>query len=58
LAVVRRCSGLPRDASRRIVALADGLMLHRALDPTDFRWPNIRGAVDVIFTSLRAREPG
>lgn len=36
-----------------IVALADGLMLHRALDPTGFRWANIRRAVDTIFEGLR-----
>ncbi len=37
-----------------LVALADGLMLHRALDPSAFRWSNIRLTVDTILDGLRA----
>lgn len=36
-----------------VVALADGLMLHRALDPSGFKWTNVRRAVDTIFAGLR-----
>jgi len=35
------------------LALGDGLMLHRALDPTGFRWSNVRRAVDEILEGLR-----
>lgn len=40
-----------------LVALADGLILHRALDPTGFRWGNIRLALDTIFDALRSNPP-
>ncbi len=36
------------------LALGDGLMLHRVLDPAGFRWPNVRRAVDVLLDGLRA----
>lgn len=36
------------------LALGDGLMLHRVLDPDGFRWPNVRRAVDVLLDGLRA----
>jgi hypothetical protein len=39
------------------LALGDGLMLHRVLDPSAFRWPNIRRAVDVLLDGLRAEAP-
>jgi AcrR family transcriptional regulator len=37
-----------------LLALADGLMLHRALDPSGFRWRNIRRAIDVLLAGLEA----
>jgi AcrR family transcriptional regulator len=36
-----------------LVALSDGLILHRALDPSGFRWANVRLALDTIFDALR-----
>jgi len=36
------------------LALGDGLMLHRVLDPSGFRWPNVRLAVDALLEGLRA----
>ncbi len=45
---------LPANAFAAIlIALGDGLMLHRALDPSAFRWANIRRAVDTMFERLR-----
>lgn len=35
-----------------LLALADGLMLHHAADPTGFRWGNIRRAVDTLLDGL------
>jgi AcrR family transcriptional regulator len=35
-----------------LVALTDGLMLHRALDPSGFRWANVRRAVDVLLAGI------
>lgn len=35
-----------------LLALADGLMLHGALDPGAFRWKNIRRAIDVLLTGI------
>ncbi len=40
------------------LALGDGLMLHRVLDPSGFRWPNVRRAVDVLLAGLRPDSPG
>ncbi len=37
-----------------LLALSDGLMLHRDLDPSGFRWPNVRRAVDRLLEGLRA----
>jgi AcrR family transcriptional regulator len=37
-----------------LLALADGLMLHGALDPSGFRWRNIRRAIDVLLAGLEA----
>jgi AcrR family transcriptional regulator len=37
-----------------LLALTDGLMLHRALEPGGFRWPNIRRAIDVLLAGLEA----
>ena len=35
-----------------LLALGDGLGLHAGLDPTGFRWANIRKAVDVVLERL------
>ena len=35
-----------------LLALADGLMLHRQLDPEGFRWANIRAALNVLLAGL------
>jgi TetR/AcrR family transcriptional regulator, transcriptional repressor of bet genes len=35
------------------LALGDGLMLHRVLDPSGFRWPNVRRAIDALLEGLR-----
>jgi hypothetical protein len=35
-----------------LLALADGLILHAALDPTAFRWRNIGRAMDVMLAGL------
>jgi len=34
------------------IALGDGLMLHRVLDPSGFRWANVRRAVDALLDGL------
>jgi AcrR family transcriptional regulator len=35
-----------------LLALADGLTLHHNIDPTGFRWRNVRAAVDVLLSGL------
>jgi len=35
-----------------LIALADGLMLHRALDPRGFRWANIRAVMDALIAGI------
>ena len=35
------------------LALGDGLMLHRVLDPSGFRWANVRRALDALLEGLR-----
>ena len=35
-----------------LLALTDGLMLHRALDPTGFRWQNIRAVMDALIAGI------
>ncbi len=35
-----------------LVALTDGLMLHHALDPSAFRWSNVRRALDVLLAGI------
>lgn len=35
-----------------LLSLSDGLMLHAALDPESFKWPNIREALDAILGGL------
>lgn len=38
-----------------LLATADGLMLHATLDPSAFRWGNIRRAVDELLDGISAR---
>jgi AcrR family transcriptional regulator len=35
-----------------LIAMADGLMLHRSLDPNGFRWPNIRAVLDALLAGI------
>jgi len=35
-----------------LLALGDGLLLHRGLQPTAFRWSNIRKAIDVLLAGI------
>jgi AcrR family transcriptional regulator len=46
---------LPRELANAVasilLALGDGLVLHSALDPTAFRWTNVRRALDLLLTS-------
>lgn len=35
-----------------LIALADGLMLHRAVDPKGFQWSNIRAAMDALIAGI------
>ena len=35
-----------------LLALADGLMLHHAVDPTGFRWTNVKRALDTLFDGI------
>jgi AcrR family transcriptional regulator len=37
-----------------LLALTDGLMLHRALDPSAFRWRNVRRAIDAMLAGIEA----
>lgn len=39
------------------LALGDGLMLHRVLDPSGFRWENVRRAVNALLEGLRRDAP-
>lgn len=49
---------IPANAFAAILtALSDGLILHRALDPSGFRWTNIRVALDTIFDALQRPPP-
>lgn len=44
---------IPENALASILlALADGLMLHGALDPSGFRWRNVRRAIDVLLAGI------
>jgi AcrR family transcriptional regulator len=40
-----------------LIAMADGLMLHRALDPRGFRWPNIRAVLDALLAGIDSAAP-
>lgn len=35
-----------------LIALLDGLMLHRALDPGGFRWQNVRRTLDALLAGV------
>jgi AcrR family transcriptional regulator len=49
-------AAIPANALASILlALADGLMLHGALDQSAFRWRNIRRAIDVLLAGIEAR---
>lgn len=49
-------AAIPANALASILlALADGLMLHGALDPDAFRWSNVRRAIDVLLAGIEAR---
>jgi AcrR family transcriptional regulator len=49
---------LPANAFASVLlALADGLMLHRQLDPAAFKWANIRTALDVLLEGLSPAPP-
>ncbi len=37
-----------------LLALTDGLMLHRALDANAFRWRNVRRAIDAMLAGIEA----
>jgi TetR/AcrR family transcriptional regulator, repressor for uid operon len=37
-----------------LLALGDGLLLHAGLDPSGFRWQNVRRAIDAILEGLGA----
>lgn len=41
-----------------LLALADGLILHGALETGAFRWPNIRRAVDALLEGIARHEAG
>jgi AcrR family transcriptional regulator len=41
-----------------LIALTDGLMLHRALDPTGFRWSNIRSVLDSLLAGIDRSQSG
>jgi AcrR family transcriptional regulator len=40
-----------------LIALTDGLMLHRAVDPTGFRWANIRSVMDSLIAGIDSSSP-
>jgi AcrR family transcriptional regulator len=47
---------LPANALASILlALNDGLMLHRSLDHSGFRWENVSRALDALLSGLQAR---
>ncbi|MDQ6617381.1 MAG: TetR/AcrR family transcriptional regulator [Actinomycetota bacterium] len=40
------------------LALGDGLMLHGVVDPSAFRWENVRRALDALLEGLRRERDG
>lgn len=48
-------AAIPSNAFASILlALADGLVMHGSLQPSAFRWANVRRAVDVLFEGISA----
>lgn len=43
----------PNALAAVFLALGDGLMLHRVLDPSGFRWENVRRALNAILQGLQ-----
>ncbi len=41
-----------------LLALTDGLMLHGNLQPSAFKWANIRRALDVLLAGIAIQSPG
>ena len=37
-----------------LLAMADGLMLHAAIDPSAFRWENVGRAVEALLEGIAA----
>jgi len=48
----------PRALASCLLAVADGLTLHAALDPSAFRWANVRRAIDRMLTSFDGDRAG
>jgi len=42
----------PNALAAILLALGDGLMLHAGLDPTGFRWMNVRRSLDVLLDGV------
>jgi AcrR family transcriptional regulator len=42
----------PNALAAILLALGDGLMLHAGLDPTGFRWTNVRRSLDVLLDGV------
>jgi AcrR family transcriptional regulator len=40
-----------------LLALTDGLVLHGALNPQAFRWPNVQRALDVLLEGVEVQDP-
>jgi AcrR family transcriptional regulator len=48
-------SATPANALASILlAVTDGLAIHHALDPTAFKWRNVRAAVDALISGIEA----
>ena len=46
-------TAMPADAlASTLLALADGLMLHGALDSAAFPWPQVRRAIEILFAGI------
>jgi hypothetical protein len=43
----------PNALASILLALNDGLMLHRALDQGGFRWANVSRALDALLAGIR-----
>lgn len=40
-----------------LLALMDGLTLHRQVDPAGFQWPNVRAALNLLLSGLESPAP-